>query len=86
MPFFIQLGFFVSPIGFLSSLVPDKWRLIYALNPMAGIIDGFRWSLLGKAGHMFWPGYWLSVGLSVFIFVSGTIFFIKSEKKFMDYI
>jgi lipopolysaccharide transport system permease protein len=84
VPFFIQLGFFVSPIGYLSSLVAVKWRLIYALNPMTGIIDGFRWSLLGGDVRMYWLGYELSVGISAFILISGTIYFIKSEKKFMD--
>ena len=83
-PFFIQLGFFASPIGYLSGLVDQKWRLAYALNPMTGIIDGFRWSLLGGDGRMYWPGYWLSAGLSVLIFISGTVYFVKSEKKFMD--
>jgi len=86
VPFFIQLGFFVSPIGFLTDIVAVKWRLIYALNPMVGIIDGFRYSLLGTVELMYWPGYWISAGISVLIFVSGTVFFIKSEKKFMDFI
>jgi len=86
VPFSIQLGFFVSPIGFLSSLVTDKWRLAFAFNPMTGIIDGFRWSLLGSTVQIYWPEYLLSAVLSLLIFISGTIFFIKSENKFMDYI
>ena len=48
IPFIVQFGLYISPVGFSSSVVPEKWRLLYSLNPMVGVIDGFRWAILGK--------------------------------------
>src|SRR5262249_125271 len=56
IPFIVQMGLYVSPVGFSSSIVPDQWRLIYSLNPMVGVIDGFRWCLLGGQSQLFLPG------------------------------
>src|SRR5712672_3501806 len=61
IPFIVQLGLYVSPVVFSSSIVPDQWRLLYSLNPMVGVIDGFRWCLLGGESYIFWPGFCLSL-------------------------
>src|SRR5712672_2905394 len=61
IPFIVQLGLYVSPVGFSSNIVPEKWRLLYSLNPMVGVIDGFRWCLLGGESYIFWPGFCLSL-------------------------
>jgi lipopolysaccharide transport system permease protein len=61
IPFIIQLGLYVSPVGFSSSIVPGEWRLLYSLNPMVGVIDGFRWCLLGGQSQLYWPGLWISI-------------------------
>src|SRR5215813_3409794 len=58
IPFLVQLGLYLSPVGFSSSIIPSDWRLIYSLNPMVGVIDGFRWCLLGSP--LYWPGSLLS--------------------------
>src|SRR5580700_8170365 len=56
IPFIVQFGLYVSPVGFSSSLVPERWRLLYSLNPMVGVIDGFRWSILGGQSPLYLPG------------------------------
>ena len=56
IPFIVQMGLYVSPVGFSSSVVPDQWRLLYSLNPMVGVIDGFRWCILGGESQLYWPG------------------------------
>ncbi|WP_295435601.1 ABC transporter permease, partial [uncultured Thiodictyon sp.] len=63
IPFIVSMGLYVSPVGFSSSVIPEQWRLLYALNPMVGVIDGFRWAILGGAAHIYWPGFILSWGL-----------------------
>ena len=86
VPFMVQIGMYVSPVGFNSALVPEKLRLLYALNPMVGVIDGFRWSLLGGRTELFLPGLFLSVVLSLVLLVSGIAFFRKTERQFADLI
>ena len=86
VPFIAQLGLYISPVGFSSSIVPDHYRLLYSLNPMVGVIDGFRWALLGGASHIYWPGFCLSLGVVVALITSGITFFRKTEKKFADII
>lgn len=86
IPFVIQFGLYVSPVGFSSSIVPEKWRLLYSLNPMVGVIDGFRWSILGENAKIFWPGFLLSIALVLAILVSGIVYFRKMEKTFADVI
>jgi lipopolysaccharide transport system permease protein len=86
VPFMLQIGLYVSPVGFSSGVVPEKWRLLYSLNPMVAVIDGFRWAILGAEGTIFWPGFLLSCGLMVVIFASGVIYFRKMEKTFADVI
>jgi|SRR6266403_5275523 len=61
VPFIVQLGLYVSPVGFSSSIVPEQWRLVYSLNPMVGVIDGFRWCLLGGENELYLRGLWLSL-------------------------
>jgi len=86
VPFIVQFGLYISPVGFSSSVVPEKWRLLYSLNPMVGVIDGFRWSIMGKDALVYVPGFILSVGLVVFLLVSGIKFFRKTECTFADLI
>src|SRR5213596_505282 len=57
IPFLVQFGLYVSPVGFSSSVVPEKWRLLYSLNPIVGVIDGFRWALLRGESPLWWPGF-----------------------------
>ena len=86
IPFIVQLGLYVSPVGFSSSIVPDQWRLIYSLNPMVGVIDGFRWCLLGGESQLYWPSLLLSLGVTGFFIWLGTRQFRKMEKSFADLI
>nr|WP_320193443.1 ABC transporter permease [uncultured Desulfobacter sp.] len=86
MPFILQFGLYLSPVGYASSIVPDGWRFIYSLNPMVGVIDGFRWVLLGETALVYWPGVFISVLLSVVIFILGLKFFIQNEREFADII
>lgn len=86
VPFIVQFGTYVSPVGFSSSIVPEKWRLLYSLNPMVGVIDGFRWAIIGGESKIYWPGFTLSLGLVVLLFASGIWFFRKMERKFADVI
>lgn len=86
VPFALQFGLYVSPVGFSSSIVPEKWRLLYALNPMVGVIDGFRWALLGTDAVVYWPGVWLSTALSLLLAVSGLHFFRRTERILADVI
>ncbi|MBW4553623.1 MAG: ABC transporter permease [Aphanocapsa sp. GSE-SYN-MK-11-07L] len=86
LPFLIQLGFFISPVGFSSSVIAPKWRLLYSLNPMVGIIDGFRWAILGTDIAFYWQGFLVSMLLLVIIFSSGIWFFRKTERSFADVI
>jgi lipopolysaccharide transport system permease protein len=86
VPFMIQFGFYASPVGYLSDVVPERWRLLYSLNPMVGVIDGFRWALLGKQTSLFLPGFLLSVALTVLLFVTGLRKFNRTEREFADVI
>ena len=86
IPFIVQLGLYISPVGFSSSIVPDKWRLLYSINPMVGVIDGFRWALLGNKSAIYWPGFLLSIAVVGIVLVTGIIYFRKTEKTFADVI
>jgi lipopolysaccharide transport system permease protein len=86
VPFIVQFGLYISPVGFSSSIVPEKWRLLYCLNPMVGVIDGFRWAILGGESRLYWPGFTLSVGLVILLLVSGIGYFRKMERTFADVI
>jgi lipopolysaccharide transport system permease protein len=86
VPFVVQFGLYISPVGFSSTIVPEKWRLLYSINPMVGVIDGFRWAILGGNTQLYWPGFWLSLTLVMLILVSGLYYFRKTEKTFADVI
>jgi homopolymeric O-antigen transport system permease protein len=84
LPFIVQFGFYVSPVAFTSDIVPAQWRPLYALNPMVGVIDGFRWSLLGGRTPLDWSAVGISVALVTVLLGSGVWFFRKTEKSFAD--
>jgi len=86
VPFIVQFGLYVSPVGFSSNVVPEKWRLLYSLNPMVGVIDGFRWAILGGDAQIYWPGFLLSLGLTLLILYGGVRYFRKTERIFADII
>jgi lipopolysaccharide transport system permease protein len=86
IPFLVQFGLYVSPVGFSSSVVSEKWRLLYSLNPMVGVIDGFRWCLLRGESAIYWPGFYMSLGVTVFFLWLGIRQFRKMEKTFADLI
>lgn len=86
IPFILQLGLYISPVGFSSNVIPEKWKLIYSINPMVGVIEGFRWAVLGKSIHLYWPGFWFSVSLTILIFILGIWYFRKTERTFADII
>lgn len=86
VPFVVQFGLYISPVGFQSSVVPERFRLLYALNPMVGIIDGFRWSILGSARFVYWPSIAIAVFDVAVLVASGTWYFRKTERTFADII
>lgn len=86
IPFLVQFGLYVSPVGFSSSVVPEEWRLLYSLNPVVGVIDGFRWAILGGESIIYLPGFVLSWGVIAFFLWLGIRQFRKMEKSFADLI
>ncbi len=86
VPFIVQVGLYVSPVGFSSSVVPEQWRLFYSLNPMVGVIDGFRWSVLRGEVQLYWPDLLFSIGLTLVLCYSGIAYFRKMERTFADII
>jgi lipopolysaccharide transport system permease protein len=86
IPFIVQFGLYVSPVGFSSNVIPPEWRLLYSLNPMVGVIDGFRWCILGGESAIYWPGFLLSLVIVAFFLWLGISQFRKMEKTFADVI
>ena len=86
LSFIVQFGLYVSPVGFSSSVVPEQWRLLYSLNPMVGVIDGFRWCILGGQSELYAPGLVMSVGVAAFFLWFGIQRFRKMENSFADMI
>jgi homopolymeric O-antigen transport system permease protein len=86
IPFLVQFGLYVSPVGFSSSVVPEKWRFFYSLNPMVGVIDGFRWCILGGKSEIYWSGFLLSSIIMALFLWLGIHQFRKTEKTFADLI
>lgn len=86
VPFVVQFGLYVSPVPFWSGVVPEDWRLLYSLNPVVGVIDGFRWCLLGGEHQPYWPGVGLSVLVVAMIFLTGVRYFRKTERTLADVI
>jgi lipopolysaccharide transport system permease protein len=86
IPFVVQFGLYVSPVGFSSSVVPEEWRLLYSLNPMVGVIDGFRWCILGGQSPLYLPGLAASLCVTAFFLWFGIRRFRKTERTFADLI
>jgi lipopolysaccharide transport system permease protein len=84
LPMLLQMGAYLSPVGYVSSVVPPEWALVYALNPMVGIIDGFRWSLLGDSQPLSLASVGISLAITVLLLVPGLRFFRRSEHHFAD--
>jgi lipopolysaccharide transport system permease protein len=86
IPFLMTLGLYVSPVGFSSAIVPDDWRLAYSINPMAGVIDGFRWALFRGEPPVHWPGLLVGVAVSGLLLLAGVRYFRDTERTFADVI
>jgi lipopolysaccharide transport system permease protein len=86
IPFLVQFGLYVSPVGYSSNIVPQQWRLLYSLNPVAGVIDGFRWCLLGGQSQPYLPGLLLSIFVTALFLWLGIRQFRKTETIFADLI
>jgi lipopolysaccharide transport system permease protein len=86
VPFVVQFGLYVSPVGFSSSVIPTKWRLLYSLNPVVAVIDGFRWSLLRGQSSIWLPGLMICIVVTFAICASGIWYFRKMERTFADVI
>lgn len=82
IPFIVQIGLYITPVGFNSSVVPQQWRLWYSLNPMVGVVDGFRWCILGEPIYV--PGLALSMLVIVVFLIIGVYYFRATEKSFAD--
>lgn len=83
IPFLTQFWLFVTPVVYPSSYIPPEWRLVYALNPMVGVVEGFRWALLGQEFHLGGMVF-VSAGVSIFLLVSGLYYFKRMERQFAD--
>jgi lipopolysaccharide transport system permease protein len=86
IPFIVQFGLYVSPVGFSSAIVPEHWRFWYSLNPVVGVIDGFRWCVLGGESRLYAPGFLLSLGVVALFLWLGTAYFRRTERHFADLI
>lgn len=86
IPFLVQFGLYVSPVGFSSKVVPEQWRLLYSINPLVGVIDGFRWCILGGNSPIYMPGFFLSLAIIASFLWLGVSRFRKMEKTFADII
>jgi homopolymeric O-antigen transport system permease protein len=83
IPFLVQFWLFVTPVAYAASLVPERWRPLYALNPMTGVVEGFRWALLGRREA---PGPVLAVSVAsvLLLLVGGLFYFRRMERRFAD--
>jgi lipopolysaccharide transport system permease protein len=86
IPFLVQFGLYVSPVGYSSTIIPEQWRFLYSLNPVVGVIDGFRWCILGGQSPLYLPGFFVSIGVTIFFLWFGIRYFRKMEKGFADLI
>ena len=86
VPFIVQFGLYISPVGFSSNIVPEQWRFLYSLNPMVGVIDGFRWAILGGNSSFYGAGFLLSLAIVALFLISGVWYFRKMERTFADVI
>jgi lipopolysaccharide transport system permease protein len=85
IPFLVQFGLYVSPVGFSSTVVPEKWRFLYSTNPLVGVIDGFRWSVLGTS-QLYIPGFLTSLAIVSLLLWCGIAYFRRTERTFADHI
>ena len=86
IPFLVQFGLYVSPVGFSSAVVPERWRFWYSLNPVVGVIDGFRWCILDGEPALYGPGFLLSLGVVALVLWLGIAYFRRTERTFADLI
>jgi len=86
IPFLVQFGLYISPVGFSSKVVPEQWRWVYSINPLVGAIDGFRWALLENQPDLYWPGLLISLGMIGLLLIVGIRYFRTTERRFADYI
>jgi lipopolysaccharide transport system permease protein len=86
VPFVVQVGLYVSPVGFSSAVVPEQWRFWYSLNPVVGVIDGFRWCVLGGQSPIYIPGFLLSLCVIALFLWLGIAYFRRTERSFADLI
>jgi len=86
IPFIVQFGLYVSPVGFSSVVVPEHWRFWYSLNPVVGIIDGFRWCVLAGDSQFYFPGFLASLGVIGLFLWAGIAYFRRTERGFADLI
>ncbi len=86
IPFVVQFGLYISPVGFSSAVIPEKWKLLYSLNPVVGVIDGFRWCLLGGQSPLDLQTLGISLAVTAFFLILGIHQFRKMEKSFADLI
>ena len=84
IPFALQVGMYISPVGFTTAIVPERWQLLYSLNPLVGIIDGVRWSLFGTPLNLF--SLLISIAISLFFLLCGYFMFRRMEREFADFI
>lgn len=86
VPYIVQIGLYITPVGFSSAIVPERWRLLYSMNPMVGVVDGFRWAILGEEAGLYLPGFFCSIVIACLLFAGGLMFFVKAERAFADII
>ncbi|MGO8763541.1 MAG: ABC transporter permease [Limisphaerales bacterium] len=90
VPFIVQFGIYACGVPFSSDLVREKlgerWFFLYSLNPMVGVVDGFRWAVLGGSADIYWPSFALSIGLTMVLLYTGICYFRKTERAFADII
>ncbi|WP_445370375.1 ABC transporter permease [Methylomonas sp. HW2-6] len=84
VPFISQIGLYLSPVGFSSQLIPEEWRMIYSINPMASVIDGFRWAIFGEGSNLYMPTLYVGTFVSISTFIVGMNYFLHAERKFAD--
>lgn len=84
IPFIVSFGLYISPVGFSSTVIPQKWKLLYSMNPMVGIIDGFRWCIIGQNINIFNFGFFISLIITFLVLIIGIFYFRKTERTFAD--
>jgi lipopolysaccharide transport system permease protein len=86
VPFLVQFGLYVSPVGFSSAIVPEQWQLLFAINPLVGVIEGFRWAIIGRGASINPLGFGLSMAIVALLLITGIRQFRRMEKRLADVI